>query len=182
MYILSNYVIGEDNFALVVDIKIVFFTGQTKLIRLGASSAMSSSFPVLPTSSVQAASINSNIRSVGHMFSTPADCPDGIPFSSASEINSTTLISQPQQSDDISFEADLFQDILQFPDNVPVQNDHHVEYSAPNMSIDNSKATDFGEWVDRLMSDDDSLQPNWNQFLGGDNLAEPKSKVCFFSS
>lgn len=152
------------------------------MIHLEASSgAMSSSLPVLPSSSVQAASINSNIRSVGHMFSTPAECPQDIPFSSASEIQFTSSISHPQESGDISWGPDLFQDILQFPDdNVPIQNDR-VEHSAPYTSSDNAKATDFRDWVEQLMSVDDSLQPNWNELLSDNNVAEPKSKVCFLS-
>ncbi|XP_061371337.1 protein PHR1-LIKE 1-like [Gastrolobium bilobum] len=136
---------------------------------------MSSSFPVLPSSSVLAASINSNIRSVGHMFSTPAECHDDIPLSCVSEKNSTTFISHPQESDDISWGPDPFQDILQFPDHVTVQNDH-VEYSASYMSGDDTKTTDYREWVDQLMSVEDSLQPNWGQLLGDDNLVEPKLK------
>ncbi|RYQ90977.1 hypothetical protein Ahy_B09g096876 isoform C [Arachis hypogaea] len=139
---------------------------------------MSSSFPVLPTSAAQASSINSNIRSVGHMFSTPADFPDdGVPFPTASEIHSTTQASQPlRQIDDVSWGADLFDNILLFPDNnnAPFQNDHTV-YSAPYTSSDNPKAVDF-EWVDPFMSDDDPLQLNWNQFVSDTNVAEPKPK------
>ncbi|KAJ1409358.1 SANT/Myb domain [Sesbania bispinosa] len=135
---------------------------------------MSSSFPVLPSSSVQTASINSNIRNAGHMFSTPAGCPDDIPFSSVSEIHSTTFSSHPQGNDDISWGPDLFQDI-QFPDNVSIQNDH-VDYNASYISSDNAKTNDFGEWVDQLLSGDDSPHPNWSQFLSDDNVAEPKSK------
>ncbi|MED6175386.1 hypothetical protein PIB30_077893 [Stylosanthes scabra] len=140
---------------------------------------MSSSFPVLPTSASQASSINSNIRSVGHMFSTPADFPDdGMSFPTASEIHLTAQDSHPlQQIDDVSWGADLFDNILQFPDNnnVPFQNDHTVHSAPAYTSNDIPKAVDF-EWVDRLISEDDPLQANWNQFVGDNNVAEPKSK------
>ncbi|MCH93584.1 protein PHR1-LIKE 1-like, partial [Trifolium medium] len=119
---------------------------------------MSSSYP---SSSMQAASINSNIRSVGHMFSTSAEqLPDNVPFSSASEIHSTPF---PQESDVLSWGTDPFDDILQFPD-VPIQNDH-VEYSGSDVLGGNAKTTDFKEWVDQLMSVDESPQPNWNELL-----------------
>jgi len=130
----------------------------------------------IPSSSMQAASINSNIRSVGHMFSTPSEQPDNVHFSSSSEIHSMTF---PQESDVMSWGTDPFEDILQFPDNVPTQNDH-VEYNGSEVLGGNAKTTDFKEWVDQLMSvDDDSIQPNWNELLGDDNMAEPKSQVCF---
>ncbi|XP_061340389.1 protein PHR1-LIKE 1-like [Gastrolobium bilobum] len=183
---------------------------------------MSSSSPVLPTpmenkymkppdscqlsppvrdltanpASLQATSSNL-IRSVGQMFSSPAECPGDIPFSPASqhdrqyrdspfisqtlgdnapsEIHSTTYISHPQERDDISWGPDPYQDILSFPENVSVQHDQ-VENSACYMNDDNVKKSDFGEWVDQLMSIDDSLQPNWSQLLD-DNVAEPKPKA-----
>lgn len=185
---------------------------------------MSSSLPVLPTpmenkymqpsdsfqhlsvrdptanhASPQATSSNP-IRSVGHEFSSAAECPGGIPFTSVSQhdkqyqdspfvsqtlggnassgLNSTTFTSHPQENDDISWGPDPFQDILNFPENVSVRNDQ-VENSACYMNDDNVKKTDFGEWVDQLMSIDDSLHPNWSQLLGDDNVAEPKPKVCF---
>ncbi|KAK7269152.1 hypothetical protein RIF29_21868 [Crotalaria pallida] len=137
--------------------------------------AMSSSFPVIPTSSAQATSSNSNIRSAGHMFSTSAECPDDFPFSLFSEKHSPTLISHPQESGDILWDPDPFQDLLQFPDSVPAQN-NHVEHSSSHMSVDNVNAPDFGEWVDvdQLLLVDDSLLPNWDQLVSVDNVAEPK--------
>ncbi|KAF1878459.1 hypothetical protein Lal_00047128 [Lupinus albus] len=135
----------------------------------------SSSYPVLPTSSVQAASINSQVGNAGHMFSTPAGFPDNIPFSPVSEMYSPTFISHPHESGDISWEPDLFQDFIQFPDSVPVQN-NHVENSASYISGDIAQTTDLVEWVDvdQLLSVDDCLLPNWSPLLGDDNVAEPK--------
>ncbi|PNY09562.1 two-component response regulator ARR2 [Trifolium pratense] len=131
---------------------------------------MSSSYP---SSSMQAASINSNIRSVGHMFSTSADqLPDNVPFASASEIHSTPF---PQESDVLSWGTDPFDDILQFPD-APIQNDH-VEYSGSDVLGGNAKTTDFKEWVDQLMSVDESPQPNWNELLSDNNIAEQDPEI-----
>ena len=150
--------------------------------------------------SLQATSSNSSTRSAGHTFASPAECPGFIPFSSASqherqyqhspfvsqtlgdnvssELQSTTFISQAQESDGISWGPDPFQDILGFPENVSVQHDQ-VENSASYNNDDNVKKSDFGEWVDQLMSIDDSYHPNWSQLLGDDNVSEPKPKVCF---
>jgi len=149
--------------------------------------------------------VSSNaIRSAGKMISSPSEYPDGIgtPFSYASqhdrqnedlpfvsqtlddnvssEIHSTTFISHPHESTDITWGPDPFQDILSFPENISAQHDQVVDSSC-YINDDNVKRTDFGEWVDQLMSIDDSLHPNWSQLLGDDNVAEPKPKVCFSS-
>lgn len=127
---------------------------------------------------MRTASINSNNRTAGHMFSNPAELLDIDPFSPASDMHSMPF---PQESDAISWGTDLFDDMLPFPDNVPIQNDH-VGYSGSDVLGGNAKPTEFKEWVDQLMSvDDDSLNPNWNELLGGDNnMAEPITKVCTF--
>ncbi|KAH1079447.1 hypothetical protein GLYMA_19G247600v4 [Glycine max] len=178
--------------------------GQTKLIHLGASRAMSTSSRALPTplenkymkppdsfqlSPVRDLTANSassnSIRSAGKMLSSPSECPDDIPFSFvsqtsgdnvSSEIHSTALISHPQDNEDLSWGPDPFQDILGFPENVSVQHDQ-VQNNGCYINDDNVKRSDFGEWVDQLMSIDDSLHPNWSQLLGDDNVAEPKPKA-----
>ncbi|TKY61349.1 PHR 1 protein [Spatholobus suberectus] len=157
------------------------------------------SFQLSPIKDMTANSASSNsIRSAGKMFSSPSECPDDIPFSSVSQhdrqyqdppfvsqtlgdnvsskIHSTTFISHPQESEDISWGPYPFQDIPGFPENVSVQHDQ-VENSACYINDDNVKRSDFGEWVDQLMSIDDSLHPNWSQLLGDDNVAEPKLKA-----
>ncbi|XP_019439919.1 PREDICTED: protein PHR1-LIKE 1-like isoform X2 [Lupinus angustifolius] len=150
--------------------------GQTKLILLGASRVMpSSSYPVIPTSPVKAASMNSNIRSAGHMLSNRAECRDGIPFSPVSEIHSPAFVSYPHESADILWDQYPFQDFIEFPDSIPVQN-NQVEHNASYISGENAQTTYLEEWadVDQLLSVDDSLFPIWGQFLGDDNVAEPK--------
>ncbi|XP_015968464.1 protein PHR1-LIKE 1 [Arachis duranensis] len=145
-------------------------------------------------SPLQSTSSNSNTRSTGHTFSSP----DVVSFSSASqherqhqpssfvsqtlgedsvssELHSATFISQPQESDEISWGPDPFQGMLGFPENVSVQHDQ-VENGACYTNDDNVKQSDFGEWVDKLMSIDDSYDPNWSQLLGDDNESEPKPK------
>lgn len=153
------------------------------------------SFQLSPVRDLAANSASSNsIRSAGN--------PDDIPFSAVSQhdrqyqdpsfisqslgdnvsskIHSTTFISHPQDSEDISWGPDPFEDILGFSENVSVQHDQ-VENSSCYINDDNVKRSDFGEWVEQLMSIDDSLHPNWSQLLGDDNVAEPKPKVCFSS-
>ncbi|KAK7332836.1 hypothetical protein VNO80_29592 [Phaseolus coccineus] len=94
----------------------------------------------------------------------------------SSEIHSTTFISHPHENEDITWGPDPFQDIIGFPENISAQHDQVVENGC-YINDDNVKRTDFGEWVDQLMSIDDSLHPNWSQLLGDDNVAEPKPKV-----
>lgn len=156
-----------------------------------------------PASDLAANSVSSNsITSAGKIISSPSEYPDGTPFSFASqndrqnedlpfvsqtlgdnvssEIHSTTFISHPHESTDITWGPDPFQDILGFPENISAQHDQVVD-NACYINDENVKRTDFGEWVDQLMSIDDSLHPNWSQLLGDDNAAEPKPKVCFSS-
>ncbi|KAF7805226.1 protein PHR1-LIKE 1-like isoform X1 [Senna tora] len=153
------------------------------------------------TALMQAAPSNFNIRSVGHMFSSPAECLDDIPFSSVSqddkhfqdspfisqklsdnsthashsEMHSKTFISHSQESDGISWGSDPFLDILNFPGNVSVQ-DGQGENGSCFIPDDSAKKTDFGEWVEQLMSVDDSQHPNWSQVLGDDGVTASKSK------
>ncbi|KHN43166.1 Myb family transcription factor APL [Glycine soja] len=144
------------------------------------------SFQLSPVRDLTANSASSNsIRSAGKMLSSPSECPDDIPFSFvsqtsgdnvSSEIHSTALISHPQDNEDLSWGPDPFQDILGFPENVSVQHDQ-VQNNGCYINDDNVKRSDFGEWVDQLMSIDDSLHPNWSQLLGDDNVAEPKPKA-----
>ncbi|KAL5061159.1 hypothetical protein RYX36_032763 [Vicia faba] len=140
------------------------------------------------------------IRSDRQAFSASpaAECPDGVPFSSdtqhdkqyqdspftsqtlgddvSSEIHSTTFTSHPQENDDISWGPDPMQDIVCFPGIFSVQHDQ-VENSASYMNDGNVKKSDFGEWVDQLMTIDDTPHPNWSQLLGDDNVAEPTPKA-----
>ncbi|KAG4914042.1 hypothetical protein AAZX31_19G233000 [Glycine max] len=144
------------------------------------------SFQLSPVRDLTANSASSNsIRSAGKMLSSPSECPDDISFSFvsqtsgdnvSSEIHSTALISHPQDNEDLSWGPDPFQDILGFPENVSVQHDQ-VQNNGCYINDDNVKRSDFGEWVDQLMSIDDSLHPNWSQLLGDDNVAEPKPKA-----
>ncbi|KAK7258656.1 hypothetical protein RIF29_24238 [Crotalaria pallida] len=132
------------------------------------------------------------------MTSSHAECPDDVPYSSVSqhdkqyqdspfvsqasgdnvpsETHPKTFISHPQESDEISWGPDPFQDVLSFTENFPVPLDQ-VENSGCHINGDNVKQSEFGEWVDQLMSIDDSLHPNWNQLLGDDSIAEPKPKA-----
>jgi len=140
------------------------------------------------------------IRSVRPVFSTNAECPGDVPFppvsqhdrqyqdspfasqalsdNVCSEIHSATFTSHLQENDDISWGPDPLPDILDFPEIFSVQHDQ-VESSACYMNEDNVKKTDFGEWVEQLMTSDDSVNPNWSQLLGDDNVVEPTQKVCF---
>ncbi|KAL9320404.1 hypothetical protein ACSQ67_012243 [Phaseolus vulgaris] len=113
-----------------------------------------------PASDLAANSVSSNsVRSAAN--------PDG------------TLFSYASQHDKQYEDPPLFLrhwDIIGFPENISAQHDQVVENGC-YINDDNVKRTDFGEWVDQLMSIDDSLHPNWSQLLGDDNVAEPKPKV-----
>jgi len=148
-----------------------------------------------PASDLAANSVSSNsVRSAanpdGTLFSyasqhdkqyeDPPFVPQTLGDNVSSEIHSTTFISHPHENEDITWGPDPFQDIIGFPENISAQHDQVVENGC-YINDDNVKRTDFGEWVDQLMSIDDSLHPNWSQLLGDDNVAEPKPKVCFSS-
>ncbi|KAK7285890.1 hypothetical protein RJT34_20675 [Clitoria ternatea] len=153
----------------------------------------------LNANSVSLSAMSSNsVISAGKMVPSTAELPDGVPFSSVTqqdrqyhdpplvsqtlgdnvsfETHSTAIISLPQESDDISWVPDPFQDILSYPENVSVQHDQ-LENTGCYINDDIVKKSDFGEWVDQLMSIDDSLHPNWNQLLADDNVAEPEPKA-----
>ncbi|ESW19202.1 hypothetical protein PHAVU_006G104700 [Phaseolus vulgaris] len=144
-----------------------------------------------PASDLAANSVSSNsVRSAanpdGTLFSyasqhdkqyeDPPFVPQTLGDNVSSEIHSTTFISHPHENEDITWGPDPFQDIIGFPENISAQHDQVVENGC-YINDDNVKRTDFGEWVDQLMSIDDSLHPNWSQLLGDDNVAEPKPKV-----
>ncbi|KAI9078375.1 hypothetical protein K1719_039594 [Acacia pycnantha] len=90
-------------------------------------------------------------------------------------MHSTTFIPHSQENDEISWGPDPLQDILDFPEIASVQNDQ-LENSSCYIPDDNTKKTDLVEWVDQLMSVDDSLHQNWSQLLGDDDVADSKSK------
>ncbi|KAI4301958.1 hypothetical protein L6164_035188 [Bauhinia variegata] len=141
---------------------------------------MSSSFPVLPTpledkyikppDSFQLSSVRALTTNPASAQASPSN-PNEIPISSFSKHDSKI-----RDSPFITRTLDPFQDLLNFPENVSLQNDH-VKSSACYIPDDNAKKADFGEWVDQLISVDDSLHPNWSQLLGDDNVADSKSKA-----
>ncbi|KAI4350078.1 hypothetical protein L6164_010601 [Bauhinia variegata] len=163
---------------------------------------MSSSFPVLPTpledkyvkppDSCQLSTVRDLTTNPSSVQASPLN-PYDIPISSVSKVkfqdspfitrtlvdsvsfSPTQFISHPQETNDISWCSDPFQDFLNFPENISLQNEH-VESSACYISDDNVKKAYFVEWVDQLISVDESLHPNWSQLSGDDNVADSKSK------
>ncbi|KAF8401972.1 hypothetical protein HHK36_012923 [Tetracentron sinense] len=76
--------------------------------------------------------------------------------------------------------TDPLQDFLDFPENVPVQNSH-IESSrgAVMASEDHTKRTDWHEWADQLISDDDASAPNWSELLVDTNVPDLEPKMSY---
>ncbi|KAJ7973537.1 Protein PHR1-LIKE 1 [Quillaja saponaria] len=78
-----------------------------------------------------------------------------------------------EESSNILWCSDSFQDILDFPGSVSVQNGEMETGNYVIAPEDHAKKTEFGEWVEQLISDDD---PNWSQILDDVDLTDPNWK------
>ncbi|KAG6751818.1 hypothetical protein NC652_030981 [Populus alba x Populus x berolinensis] len=95
---------------------------------------------------------------------------------SHSEVQSTEFIAYSDENKDLSWPVDPLQDLLDFSENVPVQNGQ-VESSADVFaSEDHARRTDWQEWADQLISVDDEMEPNWSDFLNDVNKTDSRQK------
>lgn len=98
-------------------------------------------------------------------------------YSSHSEAQSTTLISNSEENKDISWSVDPLYDLLDFPGNVTTQNGQVESNIGVIASEDLSKRTDWQEWADQLISVDSDLEPNWSELLNDANATDTKQQV-----
>jgi hypothetical protein len=100
---------------------------------------------------------------------------EGAPFptthSSHLDVQPTALINHHDGSQDIPWCPDPLDNVLDFPQNVTIQNGQ-VESSVIT-SEDHARKTDL-QWVDGLISE---MDPDWNE-LPNVNVSDPEQKVC----
>ncbi|XP_010264912.1 PREDICTED: protein PHOSPHATE STARVATION RESPONSE 1 isoform X2 [Nelumbo nucifera] len=157
-----------------------------------------------------ATQLASNSGVVGHMFSSASGFTTDLHFSSAPHerhFTNAPFISQsssdgislpltrsshsgvfqsrpmshyPRENNNISWSADQLQSFLDFPENVPTQN-NQVESSNSGImpSDDNTKRSDWQEWADQLIRDDDPSTPNWNELLADTNVADTELETAY---
>lgn len=146
-------------------------------------------YPKLPGSALS--SFPSNSGAVGHLFSSPSEFSTNLDFSSVlpydEHLAPATFISQPtineasiplansgvlqgaasSQYVNVNSESwctELLPDYLDYSVNAPVQNTQLDCRNSDDCQIppeDPSKQSDWPEWADLVMSDDDALTSSW---------------------
>ncbi|KAL5978428.1 hypothetical protein ACLOJK_029545 [Asimina triloba] len=145
----------------------------------------------------------SNSAVVGHLFSSASGISSDLHYSSASPLDrqsktpfisqssnsgtslplmhsSRTSIFQPTESSSFTKEnsdwcSDPLQAFLDFSDNDGLQNSQ-IQSSSGLASEDCTKQSDWQEWADPLMNDDDNLASDWSDLLVDANAADPEPK------
>ncbi|KAK4356164.1 hypothetical protein RND71_025135 [Anisodus tanguticus] len=96
---------------------------------------------------------------------------------SHSNVHSTSLDNYPSGNKQNSWCKDSFHEFLAFPTNVPVQNGQ-VESLAGIMACDDhAKRSDWQEWADQLINDDDTLGSSWSDILVDVNFPDLEPKL-----
>ncbi|WCJ43766.1 Homeodomain-like superfamily protein [Euphorbia peplus] len=103
-------------------------------------------------------------------------------LSSHSEVQSPTLINSSDENKNMAWSIDPLHDLLEFPENVPLQNGQVESSIGVIVSEDLSKKAEWQEWADQLISVDDDLEPNWSDILNDADAADVKQKVLTSSS
>ncbi|CAL5357303.1 unnamed protein product [Camellia sinensis] len=201
-------------------------TGQ--LSNLGASGALSSSLPILPSEEkypqlpdsqqvsmereINANSVGllsslpSNSEVAGPMFSSMSGFSNNLHFSSIAHLEKHSrkypFISQSSKSgtsmpldrcdsgmlqstassNNYSWCADSPPDFFNYPVNAPTRN---CQIGSCNNGVctmateDLSKRTDWHDWADQLINDDDSLTTNWNELFVDSSVEDPEPKIAY---
>ncbi|KAJ9176482.1 hypothetical protein P3X46_011790 [Hevea brasiliensis] len=212
-------------------------SGAKQLSNHGASAALSSSLPVLPTSleetypklsnsqqvsmensvmtkpTVHASQLPSNSGVVGHLFSSSAGFSSDLQYSSVSpqekqsrnapfisQSSNVTAVTLPQSShsglvqsttssqyakeNNASWCPESLPGFLDFPVNNPVHNNQIESNSCSGViaSEEFSKRSDWQEWADQLITDDDALASNWSELLIDTSVAEMEPKMAYHVS
>lgn len=96
------------------------------------------------------------------------------------DVQSAGFINYQKEDDDNSWSTGHLQDLLDFPEGIPVSNGQ-VGTSTEVMSNDNHvKRIGWRELTEDLYAD--SIEPNWNDFLADSNVADQQPKVTQPSS
>ncbi|KAL6323862.1 hypothetical protein AAG906_005858 [Vitis piasezkii] len=136
---------------------------------------------------INLSSFSSNSSSSQNSLFIPQSSTNGVslpPISSSGiEIQSTPSVTFSRERKENSWCTDSLKDFLDFPENVPIQNNNQVEGSGGGMSYEDcAKTTDWPDWADQFLNDDDSLEPNWNGLLIDVDVPDPEPKVLKPSS
>ncbi|MCD7459342.1 hypothetical protein HAX54_040669 [Datura stramonium] len=94
--------------------------------------------------------------------------------SSLSSIHSTSLDNFPMEKNNNSWGKDAYHDSIDFSTNVPVQNGQVESLAVVMTSDDQAKRSDWQEWADQLITDDDVLGSSWSDILVDINPPETK--------
>lgn len=162
-------------------------------------------YPKLPRAVLS--SFPSNSGAVGHLFSSSSGFSTNLHFSSVlpheEHLAPATFISQPtineasfplansgvlqcaasSQYANVNSEpwcTELLTDYLDYSSNTPVQNSQLDCRNPGDCHIppeDLSKQSDWPEWADLVMNDDDALTSNWNEVMVDTSIADAEPKV-----
>lgn len=94
--------------------------------------------------------------------------------SSLSNIHSTSLDNYPMENSNNSWGEDAYHDCINFSTNVPVQNDQVESLAVVMTSDDQVKRSDWQDWADQLINDDDVLDSSWSNILVDINPPDTK--------
>ncbi|KAL3339495.1 hypothetical protein AABB24_028209 [Solanum stoloniferum] len=97
---------------------------------------------------------------------------------SHSNVDSTSLDDYPSGNKQNSWGKDSFHEFLAFPTNVPVQNGQVESLAGVMASDDHAKRSDWQEWADQLINDDDTLGlgSSWSDILVDVSFPDPEPK------
>ncbi|KAL3849999.1 hypothetical protein ACJIZ3_011881 [Penstemon smallii] len=211
-------------------------SGARQLSNCGASGALSSSFPVIPTPLEETypkfsnspriyperefvqrppaviSPLSSSSGVVGHIFSSSSGFSTDLHFSSGQQQEKhprqSTFISQSASSgksvilpsvdsgvlqstasshlnkeNNDSWCTDTLPDFLDFnPISTTIQNSHldgsnNADIAMPSEDI--SKRSDWQEWADQLITDNDALTSDWSELLADANAADPEPMASY---
>ncbi|XP_042515815.1 protein PHOSPHATE STARVATION RESPONSE 1-like [Macadamia integrifolia] len=102
------------------------------------------------------------------------------PSSHSGPFQSRALSHYSKENSDVSWCPDPLQGFLDYPDTIPTQN-CQIESGGSGViaSEDHIKRSDWQEWADQLITDDDTLAPNWNELLVDNNSVDPEPKTVY---
>ncbi|KAM7521745.1 hypothetical protein LguiA_011647 [Lonicera macranthoides] len=176
-------------------------SGQRQLSNHGESGALSSPFPVLPSTS-----LSSNSVVVGHMFSSSPGLSTNFfssisphkmhstksPFIPEASTNRPPVLSGVPQCTESSYCTkvnysdtwctDSLPDFLEYPVNTPTPQNSQIQSGNGGDCVlpleDLSKQSDWHDWADELITDD-ALPINWNGQIVDTNVANPELQMAY---
>lgn len=99
--------------------------------------------------------------------------------SSHSGMLQSTASSHYAKENSGSWCTDSITDFLDYPVNTPADNSQVESSNCSSIlaSEEFTKRNDWQEWADQLITDDDALDPNWNELLVDTNVPDMEPKV-----